>query len=857
MTKQFSFLFFFCVLILRQVGMAQQPISQRPQGCPQVNLICYDSSLVGAADSIVSLDYKPNGIYPECNHGVRLISRVLATTGSNNYTVERIPYNPPCAYSSGGIYQLSTDDDWGPVYRLSTGIPAGQPRFKFQFYGTTYDKLVIGTNGLISFDTTYANQRCEWSIRVPLPNSTHFRNSIMGPYYDINFAYIGNTGGGMRFQVVGDYPCRRLVLSFDRIPMFSCTDSVATHMIVLYETTNIIEFYLQKKPICSRWNEGIATMGIQNAACNQATVIPGRNATVWSARNEAWRIRPQGNADYLIEYYMQEEGRDRIILGSQPGAILTIPPSDVATKVYAQVTYWPDGSDESITFWDSCLVNPSLPKNMEIWQGDHEVDTVVVCEPRQVTLNLEHANRYFMLRSPNDTVWINNPYVFTPQKDSLMKIYGLAMLNDVTPCYTTDSVYIHYADHTIDLGRDLATCKGDSIWLKPQLTNVADNYMRQWSVEGRQDGDSIFIGVSQPEQDITLRITDNMGCVRSDVIHITGYTPEINITGTDTICLGDTTRLTCECSMTPLRYEWEDREETVPNITVFPRTTTTYRVNTYYGLADCKITDTFEVVVPDPPVTRIDDFPAVCPGKELRLSASGTATHWEWTSAQPGYPTARYEGREWVLNPYHSSSIILKGIDRHNCFTFDSAFSKVHTLPEVRIFHNPDEIIAIDPIMTFNYPNSVGDACEWTLDDEPVSEEPNFTHHFDLPDSKLNYKLCLTVVNANGCIDSICEIIPVERTPHVIAPNALDIINSNDQIAHFRVYIDNVKDFELCIFDRWGQMIFQTNNINEVWDATGPNGEKVTTGVYVWKVRYSVHQKPKHTYTDQGTITIY
>lgn len=855
--KQLSFFFVFCVSAIPFVGFAQQPVSTRPQGCPQVNLVCYDSSLARAADSIVSLDYKPNGISPKCNTGVRLIPRVLATTGSDNYIVDSIPYNPPCAYNEGGIYPLSDDDKWGPVYRLSTGIAPGQPRFKFQFYGNTYEHLVIGTNGLISFDTSYANQHCAWNIRVPLPNAAHFRNAIMGPYYDIHFGNLHQTGGGMRFQVVGEYPCRRLVLSYDRIPMFSCTDSVATHMIVLYETTNIIEFYLKKKTVCMSWNQGISTMGIQNAAGTRATTIPGYNATVWSARNEAWRIRPQGNADYLIEYSMQQEGRERIMLGSVPGAILNIPPSDVKTMVYAQVTYWPDGSDDPITFGDSCLVNPSLPKNMEIWQGNQEVDTVVVCEAGQVTLNLEHADRYFMFNRQNDTVWINNPFVFTPQKDSLMKIHGLAMLNGETPCVTTDSVYIHYADHTVNLGPDLATCKGDSIWLVPQVTNLTERGVWTWSCNGRQASDSLLVEISNAEQDITLTITDTMNCPKSDVIHITGYTPEINITGTDTICLGDTTKLICECSMVPLRYEWIDRQDTTESITVFPRTTTTYTVNTYYGLADCKVTDTFNVAVPDLPITRIDDFPAICPGEELHLKASGTADQWEWTSIQPGYSTTRFEGKEWFLTPYKSSYIILKGTDRHHCFSFDSAFSKVHTLPEVRILHNPNEIAAIDPVMTFEYHNAAGDACEWRFDDEVVSNEARFTHRFELPASKLNYKVCLSVTNGNGCIDSVCETILVERTPNVVAPNALDIINTNDQIAQFRVYIDNVKDFELCIFDRWGQKIFQTNDINEVWDATGPDGKKVSTGIYVWTVRYSVHQRPKNTYTDQGTITIY
>ena len=66
--------------------------------------------------------------------------------------------------------------------------------------------------------------------------------------------------------------------------------------VVLYETTNIIDFYVENKPSCSSWNSGWAAMGIQNDAGTEAVVPPGRNGndSPWQTQNEAWRFTPSG-----------------------------------------------------------------------------------------------------------------------------------------------------------------------------------------------------------------------------------------------------------------------------------------------------------------------------------------------------------------------------------------------------------------------------------------------------------------------------------------------------------------------------------------------------------------------------------
>jgi len=113
----------------------------------------------------------------------------------------------------------------------------------------------------------------------------------MGPWQD----WHPGVGGQIRYQTQGTAPCRRLVVSFTSLPFFSCTSTLGTFQIVLYEGTNIIENHITNKPACTQWAGGTAVQGIHNLPGTAAVTVPGRNSTAWTTTNNAWRYTPNGN----------------------------------------------------------------------------------------------------------------------------------------------------------------------------------------------------------------------------------------------------------------------------------------------------------------------------------------------------------------------------------------------------------------------------------------------------------------------------------------------------------------------------------------------------------------------------------
>lgn len=223
---------------------------------------------------------------------VNLVANVQGTNATNTYAVSSIPYSP-YAFSGGNQILIAIDDIWSNVIPLP---------FCFEFFGTTYNNIVIGSNAIVTFDVAQANQYCQWPIGNAIPSNANPMNSIMAPWHDIDPS-IGVTAN-IDWQVYGTAPCRQFVINWSYVPMFQCNSMIATSQLVLHESTNIIDVYIQDKPICSTWNAGAAILGIQDATGSTAYTVPGYNyPTQWSATNEGWRFMPSGTPNWTFGWY--------------------------------------------------------------------------------------------------------------------------------------------------------------------------------------------------------------------------------------------------------------------------------------------------------------------------------------------------------------------------------------------------------------------------------------------------------------------------------------------------------------------------------------------------------------------------
>ena len=301
-------------------GIQTETSAQAP-GCPNINA-------------------GPNQNLTCQNNCTTLAATILQTGQTSAYTVSSIPYAPPAAFNSGTQLLIGTDDIWGNVINLG---------FNFCFFGTMYNQAVVGANGLITFDVTQAGQYCNWAFTDALPSPNLYQNSIMGVYQDIDPSF----GGEIRYSLIGAAPCRTLVVNFNNIPHFDCNCSFfspcsrSTSQIVIYETTNVIEVYVQKRETCDGWNDGNAIIGIQNLGGTVGYTAPARNTLPgtpdWVANNEVWRFTPSGPPNWTVTWYDQTNA----VIGN--GLTVNVCPTGTTTYTGEAVYQHCDGTTVTVT----------------------------------------------------------------------------------------------------------------------------------------------------------------------------------------------------------------------------------------------------------------------------------------------------------------------------------------------------------------------------------------------------------------------------------------------------------------------------------------------------------------------------
>jgi len=255
----------------------------------------------------------------DCVPCTDLTATILETGETTGYDATSIPYDPPYPFNTGTPIMVNQDDVWSDIIDLP---------FKFCFYENMYDQIIVGANGVVTFDIGSANDYCAWSFSASLPSNQLFGNCIFGAYHDIDPSVYGD----IYYAILGEYPCRTFVVNYYNVAHFSCNDIATTQQIVLYESTNVIEVYIEDKPTCDSWNSGNALIGVQNSDASQAVWPAGYNTGPWTASNLAFRFTPNGAPNWEVNWY---DGN-----GDPAGTGLTVEVCPGETTTYtAEVVY--------------------------------------------------------------------------------------------------------------------------------------------------------------------------------------------------------------------------------------------------------------------------------------------------------------------------------------------------------------------------------------------------------------------------------------------------------------------------------------------------------------------------------------
>jgi gliding motility-associated-like protein len=473
---------------------------------------------------------------------------------SATYTISNTTPCPLPPVTGGTPTSIHTDDEWSGVITLP---------FDFVYFNQPYNQLIIGDNGVVSFDinrTTPENQRpnsfCRWSMSATdvLPNANLFRNTIYGAWHDL----LITAGGTIEYYVSGTAPQRIFVINFNSVGHFSCTQMRTTQRILLYETTNVIDIQITRKDICHGWNGGLATIGIQNQDGTVAYVPTGRNTSVWGVNNEElWRFSPGTPASAIYPHtttWFDNTTGVQVGTGDSLNVCVT-----ADTTYRCQLDFVaPDGTpytlnDTVTVFFDDTHDNVDLGPDLS------------VCDNITTTLDGTVANA-------TAYQWSENGVPISGATNATLDITHAGTYSvevSIGVCSTTDEIIITTEPTPIvDVGADFHTCSGNTETLTANVSNLSGSETYQWSKDG-----TAISGATSATLDVTetgtyeVSVTNTIGCVGSDEIVVTfDPYPDLELGDDQTVCPYDTATITSNI-IDADTYTWEINGVTDANTT--------------------------------------------------------------------------------------------------------------------------------------------------------------------------------------------------------------------------------------------------------------------------------------------------
>ncbi len=232
----------------------------------------------------------------------------------------------------------------------------------------------------------------------------------------------------------------------------------------------------------------------------------------------------------------------------------------------------------------------------------------------------------------------------------------------------------------------------------------------------------------------------------------------------------------------------------------------------------------------------------------------GIITNWLWNFGDNSTSSQNSPTHCFKSGTYNVGLAVTSDSGCTSSFKINNAIT-VYPKPVAGFAYTPNNVDVLDPTVTIvNEALGATNYLYFISDGYVVTGQPNFTHTFG-SETPQNYTALQVVTNSFGCKDSVEHTIVINPGYTFYIPNAFTP-NSDGTNETFKGIGIGIKNYTIMIFDRWGEVIFQSDDMEHGWDGTfkGKGGQVVQEGVYVWKVQLRDEKNNEHDLA--GTVSV-
>jgi gliding motility-associated-like protein len=258
------------------------------------------------------------------------------------------------------------------------------------------------------------------------------------------------------------------------------------------------------------------------------------------------------------------------------------------------------------------------------------------------------------------------------------------------------------------------------------------------------------------------------------------------------------------------------------------------QIKTYGG---CVATDSTHVIMKGVPDIIAGPDTSICKGNSVKLNCTRGASY-SWTPAE-GLSSVSIP--DPVATPQVSTKYTVKVSDGNGCSNTGTVDIKLLNSIVVKAIISGSNFVCrpVDTVSFFN--ESIGEIAksQWNFGNGKSSALFNpLPINYTVADNITDYSIRLAVTDSAGCSDTVFHVMKVENNCYIAVPTAFTPNGDglNDYLYPLNAY--KATDLTFRVFNRLGQLVFQTNDWTKKWDGT-VKGEPQPLGVYVWMLLYT------------------
>lgn len=402
---------------------------------------------------------------------------------------------------------------------------------------------------------------------------------------------------------------------------------------------------------------------------------------------------------------------------------------------------------------------------------------------------------------------------------------GLVSLELTSPegCVKSDDIEVFLqALPVVDLGNDPGLCEGEMYQLdagNPGLTH-------EWNTN--ESGQ--FLNVDE-NGIYSVSVTDNFNCVGEASIELAFYpNPVVELPEQASICEGDNVIL--DAGNAGLAFLWNTNDTTQTIETNIAGTYSVIVTNEF----NCSNSDSTTLVVNDYPVVDLGPDLVACDGEIITLDAGNPSLIHSWSNAE----------NVQVITVTESGAYLVE-VDNEGCLSLDEVSVQFNALPIDPMLN--DTILCFDDAPQGFLVNGQNPGASF-LWSNGVTQRENF---IDQPGVS-----SVLITTPNGCSQTFSlQVEEVCNDDFLYIPNAFTPNNDglNDV---FSIDGSRMASLKVTIWNRWGDIIFQSEDKQPVWNGSDRGGKYyVESEVYVYQVDYQYLDEDTGVISDVITIDGY